>query len=43
MAKKKISLGSFIMDLFCGIGTIAQLIAKDHENTNVIGVDIVKV
>ena len=30
------------MDLFCGTGTIAQLIGKHHEKTNVIGVDIVK-
>tara|TARA_B100000497_G_C7685173_1_gene415120 strand:+ start:1152 stop:2591 length:1440 start_codon:yes stop_codon:yes gene_type:complete len=31
----------YIMDLFCGTGTIAQLIAKNKEN-KVIGVDIVK-
>ena len=31
----------YIMDLFCGTGTIAQLIAKNKDN-KVIGVDIVK-
>tara|TARA_B100001287_G_scaffold46460_2_gene35527 strand:+ start:7176 stop:8615 length:1440 start_codon:yes stop_codon:yes gene_type:complete len=31
----------YIMDLFCGTGTIAQLIAK-HKDNEVIGVDIVK-
>ncbi len=31
----------YIMDLFCGTGTIAQLIAK-NKNNKVIGVDIVK-
>jgi tRNA/tmRNA/rRNA uracil-C5-methylase (TrmA/RlmC/RlmD family) len=31
----------YIMDLFCGTGTIAQLIAKNNNN-KVIGVDIVK-
>ena len=40
--EENIPSGSFIMDLFCGTGTIAQLIAKHHKNTNVIGVDIVK-
>ena len=40
--EENIPNGSFIMDLFCGTGTIAQLIAKHHGNTNVIGVDIVK-
>ena len=30
----------FIMDLFCGTGTIAQLIAKAISN-NILGVDIV--
>ena len=40
--EENIPNGSFIMDLFCGTGTIAQLIAKHHGNTNVIGVEIVK-
>ena len=30
------------MDLFCGTGTIGQLIAKNIENTSVIGVDIIE-
>ena len=31
-----------IMDLFCGTGTIAQLIARHRPHADVIGVDIVK-
>ena len=31
----------FIMDLFCGTGTIGQIIAKHHPTAKVIGVDIV--
>ncbi len=31
-----------VMDLFCGTGTIGQLVAKEIENTSVIGVDIVE-
>ena len=30
-----------ILDLFCGTGTITQMIAKNHKNVNLIGVDIV--
>ena len=30
-----------VLDLFCGTGTIAQMIAKQQENIKVIGVDIV--
>tara|TARA_B100001758_G_scaffold227016_1_gene220118 strand:- start:1007 stop:2446 length:1440 start_codon:yes stop_codon:yes gene_type:complete len=31
----------FVLDLFCGTGTIGQLLAKRNQNLNVIGVDIV--
>lgn len=31
-----------IMDLFCGTGTIGQIIAKQIENVKVIGVDIIE-
>lgn len=31
----------FVLDLFCGTGTIGQLLSKRHQNLNVIGVDIV--
>lgn len=31
----------YIMDLFCGTGTIGQIIAKHHSSAKVIGVDIV--
>jgi len=31
----------YIMDLFCGTGTIGQIIAKHHPTSKVIGVDIV--
>jgi len=30
-----------VMDLFCGTGTIGQIIASNTENTKIIGVDIV--
>ena len=30
-----------VMDLFCGTGTIGQIIASKSENTKIIGVDIV--
>lgn len=33
---------SVVLDLFCGTGTIGQLIASKTKNTQVIGVDIVK-
>lgn len=32
---------SVVMDLFCGTGTIGQLLASRSENTKIIGVDIV--
>tara|TARA_B100000508_G_scaffold118450_1_gene98576 strand:+ start:92075 stop:93529 length:1455 start_codon:yes stop_codon:yes gene_type:complete len=31
-----------IMDLFCGTGTIGQLLSQRTENANIVGVDIVK-
>ncbi|GAB5363986.1 hypothetical protein AAMO2058_000930700 [Amorphochlora amoebiformis] len=34
--------GSILMDLFCGTGTIAQLLAKTFPKAKVIGVEIVK-
>jgi len=32
---------SVVMDLFCGTGTIGQILASKSENTKIIGVDIV--
>lgn len=34
--------GGKVFDLFCGTGTIGQIIAKQHPNSEVIGVDIVE-
>ena len=34
--------GQVIMDLFCGTGTIAQLLSSRTTNTEIIGVDIVE-
>ncbi|MCO5268356.1 MAG: 23S rRNA (uracil(1939)-C(5))-methyltransferase RlmD [Brumimicrobium sp.] len=34
--------GKVVMDLFCGTGTIGQLLAQRSSNTKVIGVDIVE-
>ena len=39
---EKIPSDSYILDLFCGTGTIGQLIAKSFPDANIIGVDIVK-
>ena len=39
---EKIPRDSYILDLFCGTGTIGQLIAKSFPDANVIGVDVVK-
>ena len=39
---EKIPNDSYILDLFCGTGTIGQLIAKSFPDANIIGVDIVK-
>ncbi len=33
--------GKVIMDLFCGTGTIGQIVANELENVKVVGVDIV--
>jgi len=33
---------SIVMDLFCGTGTIGQIVASKSENAQIIGVDIVK-
>jgi 23S rRNA (uracil1939-C5)-methyltransferase len=33
--------GQIIMDLFCGTGTIGQILSKRANNTKIIGVDIV--
>ncbi len=42
-AKENFDLtGQVIMDLFCGTGTIGQIIANQIEGVKVIGVDIVK-
>lgn len=40
-ASGEVNSGDVIMDLFCGTGTIAQLLAKDND-LPVIGVDIVE-
>ena len=41
-AKENFDLnGKVIMDLFCGTGTIGQIIANEINNVKVIGVDIV--
>jgi len=34
--------GKVVMDLFCGTGTIGQLLSKRAENVQIIGVDIVE-
>ena len=34
--------GQVIMDLFCGTGTIGQILANQTDNTEIIGVDIVE-
>ena len=39
---EKIPSDSYILDLFCGTGTIGQLIAKSFPDSNIIGVDIVE-
>ncbi len=39
---EKIPSESYILDLFCGTGTIGQLIARGFSDSNVIGVDVVK-
>ena len=34
--------GKVVMDLFCGTGTIGQILSKRSKNTQIIGVDIVE-
>jgi 23S rRNA (uracil-5-)-methyltransferase RumA len=38
--KEKTGDGGTIFDLFCGTGTISQLVARDLPNARVVGVDI---
>ena len=40
--EKNISKNDVILDLFCGTGTITQIIASKNPNLKVIGVDIVE-
>ena len=39
--EEKISSDKVVLDLFCGTGTIAQLLAKRNSDVSIIGVDIV--
>lgn len=41
LEKKEMIDNSVVLDLFCGTGTIGQLLASKATNTKVIGVDIV--
>lgn len=41
LENNSINDGDVIMDLFCGTGTIGQILASKTENTKIIGVDIV--
>lgn len=41
LENNSINEGDVIMDLFCGTGTIGQILASKTENTRIIGVDIV--
>ncbi|MFV0247718.1 MAG: 23S rRNA (uracil(1939)-C(5))-methyltransferase RlmD [Tenacibaculum sp.] len=41
LEKKETIDNSVVMDLFCGTGTIGQIIASKATNTQIIGVDIV--
>lgn len=40
--EEEISSDKVVLDLFCGTGTIAQLMAKRNPNVSIIGVDIVE-
>lgn len=40
--KEKVKTDGLIFDLFCGTGTISQLVARDMPNANVVGVEIEK-
>jgi 23S rRNA (uracil-5-)-methyltransferase RumA len=39
--EEKINADKVVLDLFCGTGTIAQLMGKRNPNVSIIGVDIV--
>ena len=41
LENNSIGEGDVVMDLFCGTGTIGQILASKTENTKIIGVDIV--
>ena len=41
LEKKEAVEGSVVLDLFCGTGTIGQILAARSENTQIVGVDIV--
>ena len=40
--KKELIDNNIVMDLFCGTGTIGQILASKSENAQIIGVDIVE-
>ncbi len=42
LEKKEFVDNSIVLDLFCGTGTIGQIIASKSKNTKIVGVDIVK-
>ncbi len=42
LENKKAVDNTVVLDLFCGTGTIGQIIASKSNNTKIIGVDIVK-
>ena len=41
LEKKETINNSIVLDLFCGTGTIGQIIASKADNTTIVGVDIV--
>ena len=40
--EEDIAKNEVVMDLFCGTGTIGQLLSKRNEDVQIIGVDIVE-
>ncbi len=42
LEKKETVDNSIVLDLFCGTGTIGQILASKSENTQIVGVDIVE-
>ncbi len=42
LEKKEKVEKSVILDLFCGTGTMGQILASKSENTEIVGVDVVK-